>query len=66
MDLIVDKSKPGSGNSNDGYNARLFFDDSKKTADITQLDEWLIYGFKILLITITSELPINPDKFELY
>ncbi|KAL4152921.1 hypothetical protein QTP88_000754 [Uroleucon formosanum] len=38
LGLLVDKPKPGFGNSNDGNTARRFFQNSEISAEITKLD----------------------------
>lgn len=64
--LIIDKVKPGFGTSNDGNTARRFFKDFHVTADITGLDETLIYRLSIILKVISSGYEIDPQKFQEY
>lgn len=64
MGLIVDKPKPGYGNSNDGNTARRFFSDPELSSEITGLDVDLIKKFHIILCTLASGYNINCDKFE--
>ena len=49
MGLIIDKPKPGCGNTNDGNTARRFFGNPEKSAEITGLDVSLIEHFDTLL-----------------
>lgn len=64
MGLIVDKPKPGYGNSNDGNTARNFFKNSDKSAEITGLDVSLINKFYTILRVLSSGYDINIEKFE--
>lgn len=63
MGLIVDKPKPGFGNSNDGNTARRFFRSPELSAEITGLDVTLIKKFGIILRTLSSGFNINIEKF---
>ena len=49
MGLIVDKPKPGFGNTNDGNTARRFFMKPDLSGEITGLDINLIKNFSTLL-----------------
>lgn len=62
MGLIVDKPKPGFGNSNDGNTARRFFADPDKASLITGVDKDLIIKFHIILATVSSGHTINLEK----
>lgn len=62
--LIVDKPKPGYGNTNDGNTARRFFANAELSANITGLDVQLIKNFAILLRTLSSGYEINLNEFE--
>ena len=64
--LIVDKPKPGFGNSNDGNTARRFFRNPKAMSEITGVDEQLIKKMHIILITISSGYDINIETFRNY
>lgn len=66
LSLIVDRPKPGFGNSNDGNSARTFFQNFEKSAEITQLDLQLIKRFYIILQTISSGFKINNVKFHTF
>lgn len=66
LGLIVDKPKPGFGNSNDGNVARKFFQNYSISSSITKIDAELIKRCYIILQTISSGFKINPDKFEKY
>lgn len=63
MGLIVDKPKPGYGNTNDGNTARRFFKNPEQSAEITGLDVNLIKKFDILLRAVSSGYDINIEKF---
>ncbi|CAH0559356.1 unnamed protein product [Brassicogethes aeneus] len=54
MGLIVDKPKPGYGNTNDGNTVRRFFMNPKLSGEITGLDVNLIKKFCIILRTLSS------------
>lgn len=63
LGLIVDKPKPGFGNSNDGNTARRFFKNPEVSADITRIDIELIKKMHILLIVVSSGHEIHFNKF---
>lgn len=63
LGLIVDKPKPGFGNSNDGNTARRFFESYSVSAEITGIDEELIKRFGTIMQTLASGFNINHDKF---
>lgn len=63
MGLIVDKPKPGFGNTNDGNTARRFFGNPELASDITGLDVSLIKNFGTILRTLASGYDINIEKF---
>ncbi|XP_060800854.1 uncharacterized protein LOC132903670 [Amyelois transitella] len=64
--LIVDKPKPGFGNSNDGNTARRFFQNPELSAEITHIDIDLIKKMHIILITISSGFDIDSEKYRLF
>lgn len=64
--LVIDRPKPGFGNSNDGNTARTFFQNFEKSAEITQIDVQLIKRFYLILQTISSGFKINDNKFQLF
>lgn len=66
MGLIVDKPKPGFGNTNDGNTARRFFENFDISAEVTGVDIQLIKKFHNILIAISSGFDINIEKFRLY
>ena len=66
LGLKVDQPKPGYGTSNDGNTARRAFNDETKFSKICGLDENLIHRFHIILIALSSGLPIDPKKFGPY
>lgn len=64
MGLIVDKPKPGYGNTNDGNTARRFFSKAELSSEITGLDVNLIRRFHVILRTLSSGYDINYIEFE--
>lgn len=64
LGLIVDKPKPGFGNSNDGNTARRFFGNPEQSAEITGLDVTLIQNFDTLLRALSSGFDININNFQ--
>ncbi len=66
LGLKVDQPKPGYGTSNDGNTARRAFNDEQKFSTICGLDEKLIHKFHIILIALSSGLPIDHNKFGSY
>src|SRR5699024_4250400 len=54
------------GTTNNGNTARRFFEDPRKSAEITGIDEDLIKRFAVILDAITSGYEINLDKFRAY
>lgn len=63
LSLIVDKPKPGFGNTNDGNVARKFFQNSETSASITGIDVTLIKKLYIILQTISCGFKIDINKF---
>lgn len=61
--LIVDKPKPGFGNSNDGNTARRFFKTAELSAEITKIDIKLIKMMHIIMIVVSSGNEIDVEKF---
>lgn len=59
MGLIVDKTKPGYGNSNDGNTARRFFANVVLSGEITGLNVRLIKIFHVILRSLSSGYYIN-------
>lgn len=66
LGIIVDQPKPGYGSTNTGNTARIFFENYKKSAEVTGLDENIIYRFYIILQTISSGYEIDVRKFNEY
>ena len=66
MGLLVDMPKAGFGNTNTGKTSRVFFQNPAMSANITGIDERLIYKLKIILEAISSGFKINTDKFKNY
>jgi len=54
MGLNIDVVKQGVGTTNDSNSARRFFENPNKVAEITGLDETLIYNFSVILQVISS------------
>jgi len=67
MNLRVDFPLPGgSGTSNDGNTARRAFANYEQLSEILGIDVELIRRFRIILISINHNFPIDADKFEEY
>jgi len=65
LGLSVDKPRSGgSGTSNDGNTARRAFKNINCLAECLGINQQLLYRFKIILITLSTHLPINPILFE--
>lgn len=64
--LRIDFPMQGFGNTNDGNTARRFFDDTKLTASITQIEEQLLLRFKKILSAINCTEKIDAVKFGRY
>ena len=66
LGLNVDKPTQGSGNSNTGNTARKFFCEYVKVAEITKIDENLIYRFWVILSIINGTQKINTSAYSAY
>uniref|UniRef100_A0A6P7EZ54 Uncharacterized protein LOC114324861 isoform X1 n=1 Tax=Diabrotica virgifera virgifera TaxID=50390 RepID=A0A6P7EZ54_DIAVI len=66
LGLLVDIPKANFGNTNDGNTSRRFFEEYEKSAEITGIDQNLIYRLKIILDTMCCGININTKKFEIY
>lgn len=66
LGMLVDQPKPGYGSTNDGNSARRFFSNYEISAEITGISKQLIYRLWIILITMSSGLAINEEKFKIY
>ncbi|CAI6370476.1 unnamed protein product [Macrosiphum euphorbiae] len=66
LGLIVDKPKPGFGNTNDGNTARRFFKNAEVSAEITNLDLDLIKKMHTILIVVSCGHEIDIEKFRKY
>lgn len=66
LGLLVDKPKPGFGNSNDGNTARCFFQNSEISAEITKLDVEIIKKIHIVMIVVASGHEIKIKEFREY
>ncbi|KAJ4428580.1 hypothetical protein ANN_24624 [Periplaneta americana] len=64
--LLVDVVKPGSGTTNDGNTSRRFFENSKKSSEITCVDEALIHRFSVILDVMSSGYSLNIGAFKKY
>lgn len=64
LGLIVDRPKPGFGNTNDGNTARRFFQNKKISAQITGVSEEIIERFYIIMQVVSSGYEINLKKFQ--
>lgn len=63
MSLIIDKPKPGYGNSNDGNVARKFFQNYEMSSSITGIDAALIKKFYFILQILSSGFKVDEKKF---
>lgn len=63
---MVDQPKPGYGSTNTGNTARIFFRNSKRSAEITGVNEELIHRFHIILQTISCGYEVDCEKFNIY
>ncbi|XP_036340645.1 uncharacterized protein LOC118750011 isoform X1 [Rhagoletis pomonella] len=61
-----DIPKANFGNTNDGNTSRRFFEEFEKSAEITGIDQNLIYRLKVILDTMCCGIKINIEKFEIY
>lgn len=66
LGLIVDRPKPGYGNTNDGNLARRFFQNADVSSDIMGIDKNLIHRFHIILQVMSSGSKIDSEKFKDY
>lgn len=66
LGLLVDIPKANFGNTNGGNTNRRFFDEYEKSAEITGIDQNLIYRLKVILDTMCCGIKINIQKFEIY
>jgi len=65
LGLIIDKTKPGYGTTNDGNTARRFFSNSDISSQITGVDKDLIQKFYLILRVISSTEKINTNTFSI-
>lgn len=66
LGIIVDQTKQGAGTTNDGNTARTFFQNYKVSAEITNIDENLIYRIYVILQVIASGFDIKIREFKYY
>ena len=68
MGLLVDVVRPTSGTTNDGNTARTALSDGNRGnfAKILNIDQWLLDGLFVILTVLSSNLPIDPEKFALF
>lgn len=64
--LLIDKSKPGYGNSNEENTARCFFENADVLNNITKVNIVNIKRFRIILKTIANGHNINLVLFKKY
>ena len=64
LGITVDVPRQGSGTSNDGNTARRFFRNWKTVAEITEVNEELIYKFFIILQVLSCGSSVDPSKFQ--
>ncbi|KAF2903201.1 hypothetical protein ILUMI_02981 [Ignelater luminosus] len=64
--LLIDISKPGFRNTNDGNTARRFFQNPEISARITGIDQMPIYRFSVLLKAVSSGYDVDPQLYDLY
>lgn len=63
--LKADKPKSGGGGtSNDGNTAHRAIENPDLFADCLNLDRQLIHKFKTILIALSCQLPLDPNRFE--
>lgn len=64
LSLHVDKPRAnGHGSSNDGNTSRRAFNNPELFSQFTGVDLELIKSFRIILIALASQYPINSEKF---
>lgn len=63
--VLVDVVRPNSGTTNDGNAARTLLSDKyrQEFANILNIEKSLLDDFHIILIVLSSGLPIDPEKF---
>lgn len=54
LELLVDKPKPGYGNSNKGNAAKWFFENADVLNNITKVNIMIIKRFRVILKTIAN------------
>lgn len=65
LGLLIDVVRPGSVTTNGGNTARTALSDKNRSkfADILGLEYWLLDNLHTILVTISSGLEINAEKF---
>lgn len=68
MGLLVDVVRPTSGTTNDGNTARTALSDRNRGtfANILNIDQWLLDELFVILTVLSSNLPIDPEKFAIF
>lgn len=67
LELRVDMPKTGgSGSTNDGNTSRRAFLNHEKFSEGTGIDVEVIFRLKIILICLSCQFPLQPEKFEAY
>lgn len=64
--VLLDMPKQSSGNTNTGNTARTFFRNAKKSAEITGINENLIFQMCVILEALSCDYEIDSQKFEQY
>ncbi|KAJ8889317.1 hypothetical protein PR048_008816 [Dryococelus australis] len=66
MSLLVDVEGQGRSTTNDGNTSRCFFENPKKSAEITGVDERLIHRLSVILKALSCGYDIDTEAFEKY
>ncbi|CAH1107728.1 unnamed protein product [Psylliodes chrysocephalus] len=66
MRLLVNVSKAGCGNTNDGNTSRRIFANPHTSSRISGINADLIKRFRVILEVISSGFTINAEKFAVY
>jgi hypothetical protein len=66
LGILVDMPKSGSGNTNDGNTARIFFKNPSTSGSITRVPEDLINRYATIMGALSSSRLLNPKKLEEY
>ncbi|CAH0550930.1 unnamed protein product [Brassicogethes aeneus] len=66
LGILIDQPKPGSGSTNTGNTARIFFRNYQKSAEITGINLELLRRFYIILQVISCGFEVDVEKFKIY